>query len=198
MFGPGIGAGLREIAVGLSALLCSGTAVSFRASYMMVLYIFHKYQSSMNDKKSYMNGISFIYEIYCDMSVKAAGAYLWELRELRRMSRIEVAAQIREQTARARMTRRSCSEKGQPTNPAVLAAFIQIVRGKEKVDALLLDQEVTVEAGERLRRSGLIWVKSDPVQQENQRQQAVDLIEALKNESRSLRSLDRIWSSSAG
>lgn len=116
--------------------------------------------------------------------MKVAGAYLWELRELRKLSRLEVAAKIREQTGEGTNdTQVMRIEKGQPTNPAVLAAFVQIIQGnKETVDALLLDQEATEEAGRRAAKEWFEQVSSNPILQENQRRIAIDLIEALKND----------------
>ncbi len=91
--------------------------------------------------------------------MSAAGAYLWEVRELRRLSRAEVAAAIREQTGEGTNEVQVLRiEKGQNTSAAVLAAFARAVQGDfEQTFSLLLDPEATTDAArEAARRMGTV------------------------------------------
>lgn len=123
--------------------------------------------------------------------MKAAGAYLWQLRDRRGISRENAAAQIRDRTGEGtNYVQVMRIEKGQPTNPAVFAAFVQVVGGSwDEVRALLLDQQATEEMG---RKAADEWLKKAPFdldQYEIQRQQAVGLIESLVNDPIRLREL---------
>jgi transcriptional regulator with XRE-family HTH domain len=125
------------------------------------------------------------------MSVKAAGAYLWELRDRRGLSRDDIAAQIRVRTGEGTNSVQVMRiEKGQPTNPAVFAAFVQAVGGSwDEVRSLLLDQDATEELGRKAAREWLKKAPFDLSQYEIQRQQAVDLIESLVGDPIRLREL---------
>lgn len=121
----------------------------------------------------------------------AAGAYLWELRELRRMSRDEVAAQIRAQTGEGTNDVQVMRiEKGQPTNPAVFAAFCRAIDGDwGKVWSLLLDRDSGDEAGRKAAHDWFDKLPADPDERERRRQYAVDLIDALLADSDRLNKL---------
>lgn len=123
--------------------------------------------------------------------MKAATAYLWELRKQRGLSRENVAARIRIQTGEGTNGVQVMRiEKGQPTNPAVFAAFVQVVGGSwEEVKALLLDQQATEELGRKAARDWLKKAPFDLSQYEVQRQQAVELIESLVGDPIRLREL---------
>lgn len=113
--------------------------------------------------------------------MKAAGAYLWELRDLRRMSRDKVAAEIRAQTGEGTNDVQVMRiEKGQPTNPAVFAALVRVVGGDwNKVRSLLLDQTATEDMG---RAAAEEWFRKAPITPEqgvDRRQEAIDLIDSL-------------------
>lgn len=115
------------------------------------------------------------------MSVNAAGAYLWELRVKRRLSRNEVAAAIRAQTGEGtNYVQVMRIEKGQPTKTEVLDAFVDFVRGDvKKVMSLLRDPDATEEMG---RSAAMEWFKQNgatPDEREAKRQQAIALIDDL-------------------
>lgn len=115
------------------------------------------------------------------MSVNAAGAYLWELRKQRRLSRDEVAAAIRAQTGEGTNSVQVMRiEKGQPTKTEVLDAFVDFVQGDiKKVMSLLRDPESTEQMG---RNAAIEWFKqgvATPDEREAKRQQAIALIDDL-------------------
>ncbi len=123
--------------------------------------------------------------------MKAAGAYLWQLRKRRGISRDDAAARIRDRTGEGTNGVQVMRiEKGQPTNPAVFAAFVQVVGGSwDEVGSLLLDPKATEDMG---RNAADEWLKKAPFdlgQYEIQRRAAIELIESLVNDPIRLREL---------
>lgn len=116
--------------------------------------------------------------------MEAAGAYLWMLRDRRKLSRNSVAAKIREIVGTGTNdTQVMRIEKGQPTNPAVLAAFTKVVDGDwDQVSSLLASQTATTEMGRKAAEEWLKKASSNPDQREKQRQQGIALIDALLND----------------
>lgn len=125
-----------------------------------------------------------------NMNTIAAGAYLWRIRESRKLSRIKVAKLIRDATGEGTNDVQVMRiEKGQVTSSAVFAAFIDIVGAEPRhVIELFNREDADAETGRALARE---WIQQNirsgtPSEQEERRVRAAQAIDALLHDSAKL------------
>jgi transcriptional regulator with XRE-family HTH domain len=102
------------------------------------------------------------------MNMQAAGAYLWELRLAKGLSRIDVAAQIREQTGEGTNdTQVMRIEKGQPTSSATFTAFAVVIGADyAKLIQLAADPHATDAMGREAARAWIDMATTQDAQSE--------------------------------
>lgn len=112
----------------------------------------------------------------------AAGAYLWGVRESRKLSRQDVANYIRNKVGNGtNAVQVGRIEKGQiPTSAETLAAFIEAVDADPRqVIRLILHDDVTAEAAQELALAYVRANTATPDEQERRRREALQVIDQL-------------------
>lgn len=124
------------------------------------------------------------------MSATTAGAYLWTIRETKKLPRELVAKQIREITGEGTNAVQVMRiEKGQPTSSATIGAFAEVIGANgDQVMGLLADTETTVDQAREMARN---WLKQNRIigtadEQEQRRLDAIRLIDELLDEPKKL------------
>lgn len=110
------------------------------------------------------------------MGLKAAGAYVWALRETARIGRGALAKQLNTDDSQIERI-----EKGQiDTRASLLFAFIRAVRGNSAhVMTLILDESADEDSGRRLAKAQRPLTAADPVEQDERRRQLLALFDDL-------------------